>query len=415
MVLTIHRHKVKRKRVALNLRDSGIKLLVVGTTMLITGARLRTAGVGMILAGASVLQRTNRIVATLEHPYAYRYMFQYARRNLDSFPDDLYPDKFRFPRDEMSKHINYLLQFWNFAPLIEVDYDVLVRGIVQRKQYKFPIDELYLMYLRYFAIPCRQNEVAEEFGRTIPEVSRGILWFHRHLAEVSKSFLQNELQDWFDYEEAAKCARAISAKGCLLNFCIGFVDGVHRRIANPSVPWLQRDNYSGYKRTCGLNYAGCSLPNGMCLLFLGPSPGRRHDATVAAEHELYEKLEHLASFPVQGFRGCFNGDSAYPLFWPIIPLYGNPVTNNQVAWNQSTSSHRVSVEWLFGQQVQKFSTIDWKIRNRVLASPVVESHINGAFLTNLLNTRFPNIISQKYNCKPPTLEKYLNVPDGSLD
>jgi len=271
------------------------------------------------------------------------------------------------------------------------------------------------MYLRYTATPVRQIDVAKEFGRIISEVSRGIKWFHRRLAIVSRSFVQNDVQHWFDVVEARKCSEAIARKGCRLVDCVGFVDGVNRRIADPSVAWLQTEMYNGYKKGCGLNYAGAVLPNGIGLLFLGPSSGRRHDAAVAATHGLYEKLEHLATFPNDGFTGCFGGDSAYPLFWPIVPLYQNAATNAQANWNRNMSSSRVSIEWLFGQQTQQFSSLDWKIRNKILASPVVESHINAAFLTNLMNICFPNIISQTFECNPPLLEKYLNVPIGSLN
>jgi hypothetical protein len=58
--------------------------------------------------------------------------------------------------------------------------------------------------------------------------------------------------------------------------------------------------------------------------------GRRHDAAVAAEHDLYEKLETLSTFPQHQFRGCFGGDSAYPVYWPIIPLHGPALTQQQV-------------------------------------------------------------------------------------
>jgi len=414
MALTVHRRKVKRKRSALNHRVSGITILAVGATFLVARPRLRPLAIRMILEGAEIYRRTTQIIATLDHPFAYRHMYQYGRRNIDSFGEDLFHDKFRFPKAAIIQHLNFFVRFANFPALVEVDYSVLRNGALRRKCYTFPIDELYLIYLRYSAVPIRQLEVAVEFGRTPPEVSRGFGWFQRRLSEVSRAYLQNEVQPWFDHGEARRCADALERKGCRLPRCLGFVDGVNRRIANPSVPWLQTQTYSGYKKHCGLNYAGCSLPNGMELLFLGPSPGRRHDAAVAAEHELYEKLERLASFPNHGFRGVFNADSAYPVFWPIVPLYGNPITNAQVAWNQNMSKFRVSIEWSFGQQVQQFSSLEWNIRMKVLASPVVEAHLNAAFLTNLLNICLPNLTSQYYNCKPPSLEKYLNVPAGSL-
>lgn len=420
MALAIQRRKVKRKAQAIQNYVKGRQLVTVGTIFYRIGRngrrRLRRLGLMFIVSGTEILQKTRRIIESLAHPYEYRYLYPYARRYLDSFLDDQCLDMFRFSKSAIVQHLNFLMEYRNFPRHIQIPYDVLDNGRPRRLYYSFEIDELYLIYLRYMSVPIRQLECAIEFGRTVPEISRGITWFQRHLCTVSRSYLQNDVQHWFTYEEARRCADAISQKGCPRGTFVGFLDGLFERVPNPVVPTLERTLYSGYKKGCGLSYAGVSLPNGLLLLFEGASPGRRHDAAVAAEHGVYEKLERLASFPQQNFRGCFCGDSAYAKHWPVIPLHSPAVTDAQKYWNRQMSSFRVTVEWEFGKQKMQFSSLNWwMIRSKVLLSPVVEAHINAAFLTNLHNICFPNQISQYFDLPPPSLEKYLNVQPGSLN
>jgi len=414
MALTVARRKLKTLALARKYKRRGLLITSIGCAILATTPRLRRTAMVLILVGASMYVKTRIIIQSLPNPYAFRYLFAYGRRSLESFEPDLYDDRFRFPKSSVISHLNFFTRFANFPLVVETPYQVMNKGRPAMRKYVFNIDELYLMFLRYLATPMRQLEVAVEFGRTPQEVSRGIIWFHRQLEPVAKLYLQNDNQDWFTFQVARDCAEATRKKGCPVDPCVGFVDGVNKRIAKPSISWLQTATYNGHKKHCGLNWSGCVVSNGMALLVLGPSPGRRHDAAVAAEHNLYEKLEALASFPQNGFRGCYGGDSAYPVYWPIMPLYGPALTQRQVLWNQRMSSCRVSVEWLFGQQILQFSSLDWLIRCKVLASPVKEAYLNACFLTNLLNTRYPNIISQYFECTPPTLEQYLNVPAGSL-
>merc|ERR1719508_1337 len=198
---------------------------------------------------------------------------------------------FRFPKSVIVQHLNFFTIYENFPAVVQVPYDVIRRGRPTRLYYTFPLEELYLIYLRYVAVPVRELEVAIEFGRTIPEISRGVTWFQRRLERVSRYYLQSDVQAWFDVEEARRCLAANADRGCARGAFLGYVDGLNNGIPRPGLSWLQRIMYNGYKKRCGLNYVGVCLPNGLHLLFLGPSEGRRHDAAVAAEHGLYEKLE----------------------------------------------------------------------------------------------------------------------------
>jgi hypothetical protein len=66
----------------------------------------------------------------------------------------------------------------------------MYKGRPVQKRHVFNIDEIYLMFLNYLSTPVRQLDVAVKFGRTIPEVSRAITWFHKKLFPISKFYLQ---------------------------------------------------------------------------------------------------------------------------------------------------------------------------------------------------------------------------------
>lgn len=90
----------------------------------------------------------------------------------------------------MKQHLNFYRLECHFPHVVEVPYLVLKRGRLTWKHYLFNLDELYMIFLRYLSTPLRQYEIAIEFGRTPQEVSKGILWFHKKLARVSKRYLQ---------------------------------------------------------------------------------------------------------------------------------------------------------------------------------------------------------------------------------
>lgn len=408
MALTVMRRRIKRKRKLQRRRRMCARLIYVATVFLALGLPIQ--GNLLLIAGGTHFLRCNRELRTLRHPYSFRDVYpDYRRCNLDSFSDDEYHDFFRFDKAAVKKILNWMTRFENVPHVLFVPY--LNRG--QHRYYVYSLEEVFLFTLMYMGVPVRQLEVAIRFGRTIPEISRALTFFHELFYDISSSFLQSDNQPWFTERVARRCARALRRKGCPLRNCCGIADGTLRKVCNPGVPWLQTEMYNGHKKSAGLTWVATGLPNGMCLLCLGPSLGRRHDAAAAAQHRLYEKLNNLGSF--QGFDAVFSADSAFPTYWPLIPNYGPALTPAQAIWNRDMSRVRISIEWLFGITIQQFAGLDWKQRQKVLASPVHQWYLNGMFLTNLHNINYRNLISQHFKLKPPTFEQYFGVPRGSLD
>ena len=90
------------------------------------------------------------------------------------------------------------------------------------------------------------------------------------------------------------------------------------------------------------------------------SEGRRHDAGMLAESGLLRDLERHA-FSTRGEPMCIYGDPAYPLRVHLQgPFQGAALTPLMEMFNESMSSVRASVEWLFGDIVNYFKFLDFK-------------------------------------------------------
>ena len=90
------------------------------------------------------------------------------------------------------------------------------------------------------------------------------------------------------------------------------------------------------------------------------SEGKRHDAGISADSGLPQDLEAYA-YSTTGLPMCIFGDPAYPLRVHLQGPFRNPhLTPLMEAFNNSMSSVRVSVEWLFGDVIDYFKFIDFK-------------------------------------------------------
>ena len=96
------------------------------------------------------------------------------------------PSLFRFDKDAVKKILKFFVYFGNMPETVYVPY--IAKNRV--RHYIFGIEELFLMCLMYMCHPVRQLEVAIRFGRTVPEVSRGLTYFHGLLHPISQRFLQ---------------------------------------------------------------------------------------------------------------------------------------------------------------------------------------------------------------------------------
>ena len=78
------------------------------------------------------------------------------------------------------------------------------------------------------------------------------------------------------------------------------------------------------------------------------------------------------------------------------------------AYNASMSAVRSSVEWLFGDIINYFKSLDLKKNLKIGLSSVGKMYIVSALLQNALTCLYGNQTSSFFDLEPPTLEEYLS-------
>ena len=135
--------------------------------------------------------------------------------------------------------------------------------------------------------------------------------------------------------------------------------------------------------------------------------GRRHDAGILADSGLLQNLERYA-FSRGGQPMCLYGDPAYPLRVHLQgPFKDARLTPNMLAFNESKSAVRVSVEWIFGDIVNSFKFIDFRKNLKIGLSSVGKLYIVCALLQNAITCLYGNKTSTYFDLQPPTVQEYF--------
>ena len=102
--------------------------------------------------------------------------------------------------------------------------------------------------------------------------------------------------------------------------------------------------------------------------------GKRHDARMLAQSNLLQQLDNYAFSPT-GEMLCIYGDPAYPLRLRLqAPFREVNLTPAMIAYNESMSKVRESVEWLFKDIINYFKFMDFKKNLKIGLSQVVTRH-----------------------------------------
>ena len=97
----------------------------------------------------------------------------------------------------------------------------------------------------------------------------------------------------------------------------------------------------------------------------------------------YETWSNMHFPPVANL--CLYGDPAYPLRVNLQgPFQGAALTPQMEMFNDSMSSVRVSVEWLFGDILNYFKFLDFKKNLKIVLSSVGKTYVVCALLRNAL-------------------------------
>lgn len=87
--------------------------------------------------------------------------------------------------------------------------------------------------------------------------------------------------------------------------------------------------------------------------------------------------------------------------------FHNPVGVDEQQFNERMSRVRVSVEWSFGEIIEKYRFTDFKKMMKTGLSPVAKQYAVSTIFQNAHNCIYPAKCSQTFECPPPVLEDYF--------
>ena len=90
------------------------------------------------------------------------------------------------------------------------------------------------------------------------------------------------------------------------------------------------------------------------------------------------------------------------------PFRHGVLTDEMKAYNASMSTVRSSVEWLFGDIINYFKSLDFKKNLKIGLTSVGKMYIVSALLQNALTCLYGNQTSSFFDLEPPTLEEYFS-------
>lgn len=201
--------------------------------------------------------------------------------------------------------------------------------------------------------------------------------------------------------------QSIHNKGGAIPNCWGFIDGTARAICRPSVN--QQDYYSGHKRQHCIKFQSVLCPDGIIVSLKGAFQGRRHDAGIFRDSNIYYELENVAVFP-DNVKYILYGDQAYGIMELLLcPFPGRhqDLLPHQQEINRSMKILRTAVEWGFQKVLSIFEFLDLKKNQKLLLQDVENFYKVGVFFTNCHTCLYGSQTSQFFNVVPPTIEEYL--------
>ena len=106
---------------------------------------------------------------------------------------------------------------------------------------------------------------------------------------------------------------------------------------------------------------------------------------------------------------CIYGDLAYPLGRHLQAPYQNGnMTADQIEFNQSMSSVRVAVEWVFGDIINYYKFLDFK-NLKIGLSAVGKIYTVCTLLRNACTCLYGSNSGKFFAVEAPTLQEYFQV------
>ena len=196
-----------------------------------------------------------------------------VRFNFAAITDGASWEMFRFRKE----YIVLLKQHLRITDLVKLEWS------------EFSGLDVLCVFLKRLAYPCRLSDLSIFFGRSESDLSRVIAYVLNHISVNFSHLLQDLNQPYLSVKNLQTFANSIKNKGCPLDYCWGFIDGIVFPICRPKQH--QRQLFSGHKRVHCLKFQSVMCPNGIISSFMGSYVGHRHDAGIFHESKITEQLQ----------------------------------------------------------------------------------------------------------------------------
>jgi hypothetical protein len=324
------------------------------------------------------------------------------KKQIDDFNDATCNSNFRFRKHHLKAFADSL---WpRISPHLQGDRE----RIVVTNRFTAPYETCLLVYLFKMHRSIRLRPECEKFfGMKIAHLSHIVRTFGDALHRVAESYLTNPRLWQPHFPKYAAIIERHSDE--FLTKAWGFIDATFRNTCKPSI--YPKALYSGYKKRHGLKFQCVTTPDGYVALLHGPYSGRMHDAAIFRETGLEDTLRVMMPDLDETYH--LVADLAYPQSAYVCRGFaGADPRTIEAIFNQRLSSIRVAVEWTFEVIGSLWGNLDGDRSKKILEQPVGQQYINCAFLTNVHNCFYGNLISSYYKSTPFTLDEYLGLLDN---
>ena len=330
------------------------------------------------------------------------------------FSDQQCLEMFRFDHDGL----NELVQHLGIPECVSIPCAHLrPNGSREETAINTTRDELILIMLRRMTYPSRWCELEMELGLSEASLSRCFDWTIQFLTNKYGHGLEDPSR-WYEY--AGEWANAVyQASGHIVHNIIGMLDGTCRKMRRPTNSEadagvdVQREFYSGHHRVHCLKFQTVTAACGLIIHLFGPINGRRHDGYLLRKSNLMAHVERLTD--LAGLHYIVFGDSAYPTNEFMCHMNkGSGLSDPQIAFNNTMSKYRVTVEWGYRDIIEQFAFVDFEKNLKLFLQPISSYFKVAALLTNcrtcMPTSNHTNRTACHFNCLPPMdLRTYLRT------
>lgn len=119
----------------------------------------------------------------------------------------------------------------------------------------------------------------------------------------------------------------------------------------------------------------------------------------------------LHAYSPTGQVMCVYGDRAYPLRAHLQAPFragARALTPAMELYNKNMSKVRTSVEWIFGDVINSFKSLDFKNNLKIGLSTIGKMYVVCAIIRNALTCMYANQTSAFFAVEPPSVHEYFS-------